>query len=161
MLKVGDPAPGFEGTTASGAPFSLESTRGRPLVLYFYPKARTTGCTIEAREFAKHYDAFREGGVSLVGVSVDTVETQRRFSDECALPFPLIADRTKEVTRRYGVLGLLGLPKRVTFFVGADGRIEEIVEGLRPGPHIQRALERLRTPPTSEPTAPPPGGTPP
>lgn len=144
MLGVGEAAPAFEGTTDSGTKLSLSDLRGRPLVLYFYPKAGSAGCSSEAREFAKSYSEFEQRGVALVGVSVDPVGAQQRFSSSCHLPFPLIADDSKEIARRYGVLGFLGVAKRVTFFVGADGRIEEVVAGLLPGPHVRRAVERLR-----------------
>jgi thioredoxin-dependent peroxiredoxin len=164
MVKLGEPAPPFDGTTGAGEPFSLASTRGRPVVLYFYPKAGTMGCTREAEEFTRAYPEFVRGGTALIGVSVDTVEAQRRFAEHCNIPFPLIADSSKEIARAYGVLGRLGLSRRVTFFIGADGRVEEIVEGLLPGPHVRCAVERLRAaPPPPDAAAaagPRPGGTP-
>ena len=153
MLAVGDTAPSFVGTTADGGSFDLATFRGRPLVLYFYPKANTTGCSIEARGFAASYPELQRAGIAVVGVSVDSVETQRSFADRCGVPFPLVADRDRSVAKMYGVLGLLGIARRVTFFIGADGRIEEVVEGMRPGPHVQRAQERART--GSPPSTPP------
>jgi thioredoxin-dependent peroxiredoxin len=153
VLAAGDVAPAFVGTTADGGSLDLATYRGKPLVLYFYPKANTTGCTIEARGFSASYPELQRAGIAVVGVSVDTVEAQKSFSERCGVPFPLVADRDKAVATKYGVLGLLGIAKRVTFFIGADGRIEEVVEGLRPGPHVQRAQERARsgTPPASPP----------
>jgi thioredoxin-dependent peroxiredoxin len=146
VLAVGAVAPEFTGTSSDGSTFSLSSTRGRPLVLYFYPKANTTGCTLEARGFTEHYGEFQRQGVAVVGVSVDGVEAQRSFVEKCAIPFPLIADRDKSISRLYGVLGLLGLSKRVTFFIDPDGRVAEIVEGMMPGPHVRAALGRLGPP---------------
>ncbi|MGP8074982.1 MAG: peroxiredoxin [Thermoplasmata archaeon] len=142
MLRRGDPAPSFTGTTHDGRTLTLDEFRGRPLVLYFYPKASTAGCTAEAKGFAQNYAAFRAAGIAVVGVSVDSVEAQAEFARDCGLPFPLIADRDRTLARHYGVLGLLGFAKRTTFFVGADGRIEEIVQGMLPGPHVRRAIER-------------------
>jgi peroxiredoxin Q/BCP len=143
VLGVGEEAPEFSGTTASGETLALSALRGRPLILYFFPKAGTPGCTIEANEFARHFPDFRKAGVQVVGISVDSVASQRRFSDECHLPFPLVADSDRTIARRYGVLGLLGLAKRVTFWIGRDGRVEEVIAGTLPGPHVRRALARL------------------
>jgi thioredoxin-dependent peroxiredoxin len=159
MVEVGEPAPDFEGVAATGGSVSLHQFRGRPIVLYFYPKASSMGCSIEAREFAAHYSEFERRGVGLVGVSVDSIDAQKRFSDHCRLPFPLIADRSKAIARSYGVLGVLGMAKRVTFFIGADGRIEEVVSGLRPQPHVRRALERIGS--SSAPVSGPPSAGPP
>jgi thioredoxin-dependent peroxiredoxin len=84
---------------------------------------------------------------------VDSVEDQKSFAAECGAAFPLVADHDRSIARAYGVLGLLGHARRVTFFIGPDGRIEDVVEGLRPGPHVARAVERAGTTP---PPAPPP-----
>jgi peroxiredoxin Q/BCP len=146
MLGVGDAAPPFVGTTGDGTPFDSNNYRGKPLVLFFYPKANSGGCTIETRGFAQNYPELQKAGIAVVGVSVDTVEAQKRFAEKCGAEFPLIADRDKSVARKYGVLGFIGIAKRVTFFIGADGRVEEVVQGLRPGPHLSRALERARAP---------------
>ncbi len=144
MLKVGAVAPTFSGPTADGSTLDFGALRGRPVVLYFYPKANTTGCTLEARGFAENYPELSKAGIAVVGVSVDSVEDQKSFSDKCGLPFPLVADHDKAIARQYGVLGLLGMAKRVTFFIGPDGHVEEVVEGMLPGPHVRRALERVR-----------------
>ena len=143
MLAAGEIAPDFSGVGADGSTVSLSSYRGHPLVLYFYPKANTTGCTIEAREFTSHFPEFQRAGVAVVGVSVDSVESQRSFVEKCAIPFPLVADHDRSIARKYGVLGWLGMAKRVTFFLDADGRVAEVVEGMMPGPHVRRALERI------------------
>jgi len=144
MLRRGDPAPSFSGTTNEGRVFSIDAARGRPLIVFFYPKAGTPGCTAEARGFAEHYAELRDAGVSVVGVSVDSVESQSKFAADCRLPFPLVSDPERSVARAYGVLGLLGFARRTTFFVGADGRIDEVVQGMLPGPHVRRALQRFR-----------------
>jgi thioredoxin-dependent peroxiredoxin len=143
VLGVGARAPEFAAPTTRGEILRLESFRGRPVVLYFYPKAGTPGCTSEANEFARHYPEFERAGVSVVGISVDSIESQLRFSDDCHLPFPLVADTDRAIARQYGVLGILGMAKRVTFWIGPDGRIEEVISGMLPGPHVRGALERL------------------
>ncbi len=145
MLEVGATAPTFTGTTQDGRPFSLASLRGRAIVLYFYPKAGTAGCAAESRGFAEHYTELRDAGVAVVGVSVDTVESQAKFAAECGLPFPLVADHDRTIARAYGVLGLMGLAKRTTFFVTPDGRIEDVVQGMLPAQHVRRAMERLHS----------------
>jgi thioredoxin-dependent peroxiredoxin len=144
MIAAGELAPPFVGTVADGSTLDFAAYRGRSVVLYFYPKANTTGCTLEARSFAENYAEFQKAGIAVIGVSVDSVEDQKKFSEKCNLPFPLVADRDKSVAKRYGVLGLLGIAKRVTFFVGPDGRVVEVVQGMMPGPHVRRALERAR-----------------
>ncbi len=143
VVAVGEVAPDFSGVTADGSPFVLSSQRGRPVVLYFYPKASSPGCTSEARGFIEHYDDFARAGVAVVGVSVDTVDAQRRFQEKCGIPFPLVADHDRSIARAYRVLGMLGMAKRVTLFLDSEGCVREIHEGLLPGPHVRRALERL------------------
>ncbi len=154
MLAVGEPAPDFTAPTQSGASLTLSSLRGRPVLLYFFPKANTTGCTIETKGFADHYPEFQKAGFEVIGVSVDSVETQQGFAEKCRASFPLISDHDKSIARQYGVLGLLGFAKRVTFFLGPDGRVSEIVEGMLPGPHLKKGLERVAAA-TSSSAAPP------
>ena len=164
MLKPGEMAPSWSGTAANGATVSGASFLGRPLLLYFFPKAGTTGCTIETRRFGEHAPEFAQAGVAIVGVSVDSVEAQQRFASACRVDFPLISDVDKSIARAFGVLGLLGFARRVTFWIGADGRIQEVVDGMMPGPHLERTLARLATlPRSSDPPGAPrpaPGGGP-
>jgi peroxiredoxin Q/BCP len=144
MLGIGDQAPDFPIPRTDGNTRTLASYRGRPVILYFFPKANTTGCTIETRGFAQRYDSFQRAGFEVVGVSVDSVETQAGFAEKCSARFPIVSDRSKEIARNYGVLGLLGWAKRVSFLVGADGRIRDVVESLLPDPHL-RAAEKWLT----------------
>jgi thioredoxin-dependent peroxiredoxin len=145
MIGVGQPAPDFTGTAGDGSSFALSGLRGRPFVLFFYPKANSLGCTIETRGFAEHFPELSAAGVAVVGVSVDSVEAQKRFQEKCAAPFPLIADRDRSIAKKYGVLGLLGMAKRVTFLVDANGTVLDVVEGMGPGPHVRKAVERFST----------------
>ena len=155
MLKVGDAAPSFRGVDASGGTVSLDDYRGRPVVVYFYPRAGTSGCTMETNDFVRHYGEIQRAGIALLGVSVDPVEAQRRFAESCAVPFPLIADADRTIARQYGVLGVFGVAKRVTFWIGPDGRIEEVVAGMLPGPHVRAVLERMSRAPGSSAAASP------
>jgi thioredoxin-dependent peroxiredoxin len=142
MISVGDLAPAITATTDRGVPFSLAGLRGHPVVLFFYPKAGSLGCTLEAKGFAREYDRLRAGGVDVVGVSVDPVDAETRFAQACDLPYPLVADPSGEIARAYGVFGRFGVARRVTFFLGPDGRVEEIVEGMLPGQHLRRTVAR-------------------
>jgi len=120
-------------------------------VLYFFPKANTTGCTLETRGFAERYPEFQRRGVEIIGVSVDTSETQTAFAEKCGSRFPMVGDSTKDIARAYGVLGLLGVAKRVTFLLDGELRVREVVEGMLPAPHL-RAAEAWAS---SQPPAPP------
>ncbi len=148
MLAVGDEAPDFSIPLPDGTTRTLTSYRGRRVVVYFFPKANTTGCTVETRGFAEHYDAFQRAGVEVIGVSVDSAETQAAFAEKCGSRFPMVGDRSKEVARKYGVLGLLGWAKRVTFLVDPEGRVRDVVEGMSPTPHLRAAQAWAKSSPS-------------
>ncbi|HLM92097.1 MAG TPA: peroxiredoxin [Thermoplasmata archaeon] len=142
MVEVGELAPDFSAPTESGKPLMLSSLRGRPVILYFFPKANSPGCTVETCAFADNFPKFDAAGYAIVGVSVDPVSAQAEFASRCEVQFPLVADTTRSIARAYGVLGFLGFARRVTFFLGPDGIVQEIVSAIGPSPHIDRALER-------------------
>ncbi|HEV8050487.1 MAG TPA: redoxin domain-containing protein [Thermoplasmata archaeon] len=139
MLQPGDLAPDFEGISTRGSGFRLSSLRGGPVVLYFYPRAGSLGCTYESIGFAKEHPSLREKGVSVVGVSVDSIDDQRRFLETCALPFPLVADSDQAIARRFGVLGAFGHARRVTFLLDPSGRVMQVIDSIRPGVHVTAA----------------------
>ena len=139
MVAVGDRAPDFEAVDHSGAPFSTSSLRGSPVVLYFYPKADTPGCTIESKGFRDVYPEFRAQHVQVVGVSTDECAAQQAFRDKYGLPFPLIADSSKAVATLYGVLGPRGNARRVTFLIDATGKVQDVIDAPSPDPHLERA----------------------
>lgn len=141
MLVPGDVAPEFDAPTSRGDRLRLSALRGRRVVLFFYPKAGSLGCTYETKEFARQYRRFQEGGVEVVGVSVDSPTDQSAFAAACEAPFPLVADVDREIARRYGVLGAFGHAKRVTFLLDGTGRVVDIVESVLPRPHVERAAE--------------------
>ena len=141
MPAVGDEAPDFTVQLPDGSTRTLSSLRGRSVILYFFPKANTAGCTVETRGFAERYMRYQQAGFEVIGVSVDSAETQKGFGQRCGSQFPLVGDPTKTIARKYGVLGFLGVAKRVTFLIGPDGRVRDVTEGMLPGPHL-RAAER-------------------
>jgi thioredoxin-dependent peroxiredoxin len=143
MVVAGEPAPDFEAPDQDGAPFRLSSLKGSPVVLYFYPKADTPGCTIESKGFQQHLAEFAARGVRVVGVSVDDCPAQKAFAAKYALLFPLVADAKKEVAGRYGVLGPRGSARRVTFLIDREGKVVEVVDTPSPDPHVARARARF------------------
>jgi len=143
MVAPGELAPDFEAPDQNGAPFRLSSLRGSPVVLYFYPKADTPGCTIESKGFQEHLGEFGSKGVRIVGVSVDDCPAQRAFAQKYGLKFPLVADSKKEVAGRYGVLGPHGAARRVSFQIDRDGKVLEVVDTSSPAPHVEKARARF------------------
>lgn len=147
MLKVGDRVPtAVEFENHDGSRFTLETYRGHLIVLYFFPKAGTPGCTRETRSFAEEYPALAQRGVVVVGVSTDSRDRQHSFAAQCKASFPIVGDPERRIARAFGVLGFLGMARRVTFLIGPEGDVLEVVEGMRPGPHVEAALRRLASP---------------
>ncbi len=147
MLKLGDQAPDFTLPTDKGEPFQLSQQRGRPVVLYFYPKDDTPGCTAEACAFRDQYADFLDLGAVVVGVSSDNEASHQRFSQKHRLPFPLLADAGGQLRLAYEVpRALLGLlPGRVTFVIDAAGRIAYIFNSLSGATdHVRKTKEVLR-----------------
>ena len=132
MLQTGQPAPDFTLTTASGQPFRLADQRGRHVVLYFYPKDDTPGCTTQACSFRDQYEDFRDLGAEVVGISSDNEQSHQKFTQKHRLPFELLADEKGDVRKLYEVpRALLGLlPGRVTFVIDKKGIIQYIFNSL-------------------------------
>jgi len=146
-VAVGDRAPDFELPDGSGRPVRLADFRGkRAVVLYFYPKDDTPGCTKEACSFRDSYEAFKEAGAEVIGVSSDSSESHAKFADKYRLPFLLVADRGGTVRKRYGVPATLGLlPGRVTYVIDPDGVVRHVFNSqTRPTQHIAEALAALK-----------------
>ena len=147
-LKVGDTAPDFSLLNEHGLPVSLKDFLGkRNVVLYFYPKDFTSGCTAEACNFRDSYEIYQDKGAVVIGVSLDNVESHLKFSEKYDLPFAILSDRNKEVAKAYGVLGVGGfLTKRVTFIINKSGKITHIfpkVDVRRHSEEVLKALEEL------------------
>ena len=149
MLQVGDPAPDFTLPTTTGASFHLAEERGRAVVLYFYPKDDTPGCTAEACSFRDQYQDFQDLGAEVVGVSSDSAASHQKFTQKHRLPFPLLADAAGQVRKLYQVpRALLGLlPGRVTFVIDKQGIIQYIFNSMsRATDHVsttKTVLEKL------------------
>jgi len=148
-LKIGDMAPDFSLLDEHGRSVSLKDFLGKKvLVLYFYPKDFTSGCTAEACSFRDDYKLYEEKGAAVIGVSLDSVESHSKFSQKYSLPFPILSDKGKEVAKAYGVLGAGGLfAQRVTFIIDKEGKITHIfpkVDVKRHSEEVLRALEELK-----------------
>jgi peroxiredoxin Q/BCP len=149
-LKAGDPAPDFSAPTNGGGHASLADFKGRSVILYFYPKDDTSGCTKEACGFRDEFAAFKKKGVEVLGVSPDPVKSHDKFVKKYRLPFTLLADEEKKIVQAYGVWGeksFMGRKYmgtyRVTFLIGPDGRIKKIWPEVKPEEHVQEVLAAL------------------
>ncbi len=146
-VQVGDRAPDFALRSQSDEEIHLSDYIGKKnVVLYFYPKDFTAGCTAEAKGFRESYQAFYDSETEVIGVSSDSVETHQRFSQKCGLPFNILSDAGKRVRELYGVSSIFGLSGRVTFVIDKGGVVRHVFSSqLQPTKHIREALEALRT----------------
>ena len=151
MLTPGSKAPPFALPSDAGETVRLGDLRGKRVVLYFYPADDTEGCTVEACEFRDRWAAVRKSGAVVLGVSPDGVGSHGKFRKKYALPFPLLADPTKQIAGAYGVLGEKSMfgrkyfgVRRTTFVIDEAGRIARIFERVRPRGHAAEVLEALR-----------------
>jgi len=145
-LAVGDTAPTFTLKSQAGEDVDLGDLIGKKeIVLYFYPKDNTPGCTAEAKAFRDHYEAFKEAGAEVIGVSSDTVDSHRDFSSKCDLPFTILSDEGGRVRKLYGVPTSLGLfPGRVTYIIDAQGKVRHIFNSqMNPTRHVEEAMKVL------------------
>ena len=149
-LKEGDAAPKVTVATSGGGKISLADYLGKNVILYFYPKDDTPGCTKEACAFRDHFADFKKAGAVVFGVSPDSVKSHDKFVEKFKLPFTLLADEDKKIVQAYGVWGeksfmgrkYLGT-NRVTFLVGPDGRIKKIWPLVKPEAHAAEVLAEL------------------
>ncbi len=139
-LAAGTLAPSVTFQVHSGAPVALESLRGKPVVVYFYPKDDTPGCTVEAQEIRDLFEALQKTGAVVIGVSTDDADSHRAFADKHALPFLLAADSSGDVARAFGVPLKNGRATRVSFVIGADGRIKRTFPQVTPQGHAAELL---------------------
>ncbi|NPC75230.1 peroxiredoxin [Corallococcus exiguus] len=150
MIAVGELAPDFASTDCHGQTVRLSELRGRRVVLFFFPRAFTVGCTIENRAFRDNHERIRELGAELVGVSVDTLTTQCDFAEQEGIHFALLGDDERRISRAWGVLWpVLNIDRRVTFIVGADGVVEHVIHHeVRVYRHLDDVLKYLQAHPT-------------
>jgi len=150
MLKVGDQAPDIQLHTDTGEDFRLSDMKGKRVVLYFYPKADTPGCTVEACEFRDGIAGFKKKGTAVIGISPDKPTAQAKFKEKYDLPFTLLADQDKAAAEAYGVYQeknmygkkVMGIV-RTTFVIGPDGKIEQIYNKVKAAGHAALVLEGL------------------
>ncbi|MDD2382115.1 MAG: thioredoxin-dependent thiol peroxidase [Mariniphaga sp.] len=150
-LKTGDKAPGFEGINQDGKTIRLADFAGKRLILYFYPKDNTPGCTAESCNLNDHYDQWLSKGYDIVGVSPDPVASHQKFRDKFGLRFNLIADTEKEILQAYGVWGeksmygrrYMGV-MRTTFILDEQGIIREIIEKVNTKDHTNQMINILK-----------------
>ena len=149
-LTVGDKAPDFSLPVADGSTIRLKNLRGKTVVLYFYPKDNTSGCTAEACSFRDHIKVFAKAGAVVIGISADSVESHRKFTEKFDLPFPLGSDETKEVLKAYGVWqkkslygrSYLGIV-RTTIVVDPKGIVAKVYSKVKVNGHVETVLDDL------------------
>ncbi|OJW71391.1 MAG: peroxiredoxin [Candidatus Amoebophilus sp. 36-38] len=146
-LQVGDPAPTFVGKDQNGRTIKLADFAGKKLILYFYPKDNTPGCTLEARNLRDNYEALRKAGYEVVGVSTDSEESHQQFITQHSLPFRLIADKDHQIHDMYGTWvekSMFGKKywgtARTTFVIDEKGKIEQIIDKVETDNHAAQIL---------------------
>jgi thioredoxin-dependent peroxiredoxin len=143
--QAGTAAPNFTAQTTSGKTVHLRDFQGKKLVLYFYPKDDTPGCTVEACGLRDEYQKIREQGAEVLGVSVDDTASHQKFTEKFHLPFPLLADTEKTVSKAYGVLNeKSNMSRRVTFLIDEHGKILKTFDPVKPAEHTQEILSALQ-----------------
>src|SRR5580698_372614 len=145
MPAVGSAAPDFSLPSQDGTQVGLKDFRGKWVVLYFYPKDGTTGCTIEAHNFQQDLSKYEAAKAVIVGVSVDSTDSHKDFCAKQGLTFKLLADTDKKVVDQYGSLGTRGVASRNTFLIDPSGKIVKIWTGVDPNVHSKQVLETLDT----------------
>ena len=150
MVEEGKPAPDFALTSDEGEEVTLSSLRGRPIVLYFYPKDDTPGCTLQACDLRDAYTEFRERGAVVLGISPDSEGSHVKFKDKYGIPFTLLADPDHEVAEAYGVWAEKNFAGkkywgvvRSTFVIDEGGRVGKVIRRVKPDTHAELVLEAL------------------
>ena len=150
-LHIGDKAPDFKLKDQDGKEHSLSSYSGKSVLLYFYPKDDTPGCTTEACGMRDNFSAFEKLGMVILGVSADSAKSHQKFSKKYKLPFPILSDEEKEVVRMYGVWGkkkFMGREydgiQRTSFLINGSGNIEKIYEDVKPARHAKEVIDDFK-----------------
>jgi peroxiredoxin Q/BCP len=143
-LKVGDRFPKIEGESTSGE-IGLKSFAGKNVVVYFYPKDNTPGCTKEAKDFRDYKGEFEKLNTEIVGISTDSMKSHEKFAEKYDLNFTLLSDKNKALCRSCGVVGLTGATaKRTTFLLDGEGKIRHIWENVSVKGHAEDVLSKIR-----------------
>ena len=147
-FKVGDKAPSFEGLDQNGQIVKLQDYIGKKLVIFFFPKASTPGCTAQAKNLSENYQEFEDKNYKILGISADSQERQSKFRDKYEMPFPLIADVDRKILESYDVWGekkFMGKTydgiKRTTFVIDESGNIEDIITAVKTKEHAAQILK--------------------
>ncbi|WP_321477411.1 peroxiredoxin [uncultured Paludibaculum sp.] len=143
MPQAGQQAPEFSLPSQEGANVALKEFRGKWVVLYFYPKDMTQGCTIEAHNFQRDLAKYEEKNAAILGVSVDSVDSHKEFCTKESLTFKLLADSGKKVVEEYGSLNQRGMASRNTFLIDPKGKIAKVWTGVSPAKHSEEVLAAL------------------
>lgn len=144
QLKVGDSAPELKLKDQHGNLAFLRDYAGKWVVLYFYPKDHTPGCTREACQFRDESERLAPLNVQVIGVSVDDRESHESFAKKHKLNFPLLADPAKKVTKAYGALAFYRLARRMTFIIDPEGKIRKVFKSVNPNRHVDEVVEALK-----------------
>lgn len=145
-MKAGDQAPDFEGPTSDGSRLGLKDFVGKKnVVLYFYPKDDTSGCTREACSFRDNLQPIRQMGAEIIGVSLDSIQSHGRFASKFGLSFPLISDKEKRIANAYGVLKDTGTStSRVTFIIDKSGKVAKVFSKVDVSKHTEEVVSALK-----------------
>jgi thioredoxin-dependent peroxiredoxin len=143
LPQAGQQAPEFSLPSQEGAPVSLKQYRGKWVVLYFYPKDMTQGCTIEARNFQRDLAKYDKANAVILGVSVDSAESHKEFCTKESLTFKLLADTDKKMVDSYGTLNARGMASRNTFLIDPNGKVSKVWTGVNPSSHSDEVLAAL------------------
>lgn len=150
MLEIGNKAPSFSLKNQDGKTFKLSDYKGKRLALYFYPRDNTPGCTIQACNIRDNYSALKKKGITVLGISKDSRESHKKFSQKFGFDFPILADEETTVIEKYGVFkeksmfgkSFMGI-KRTTFLINEKGRIKDIIRSPKVGEHSKEIIERF------------------
>ena len=150
MLKPGDAAPEFTLKNSDGKEISLKDFRGKKVILYFYPKDDTSGCTNESCDFRDNHKTFEDKNAVIIGISKDSVESHKKFQNKYGLPFTLLSDESTEVNKKYGVwVEKINYGKkymgtsRTTFVIDEEGKIQEVFNNVKVDGHIEEILNKI------------------
>ena len=151
MIEQGDQAPDFELPDQEGCPVKLSKLRGKPVVVYFYPKAATPGCTVQACGVRDHEADYKQADAVVLGISPDPVRKIKKFADDQTLAFPLLSDEDHAVAEAYGVWvqkSMYGRTywgnERTTFVIDSDGRVSEVLRKVKPAQHDEQVIAALK-----------------
>jgi thioredoxin-dependent peroxiredoxin len=144
-VAVGKPPPDFTAKAHDGTDITLSALKGKPVVVYFYPKDETSGCTKEANSFKDSWKDLETKGVVVIGISTDTLDSHRAFATHHGLPFHLISDDKGAIAKSFGVPNRAGFLGRQTFVIGADGNVKKIYRDVDVSKHVSEVLADLQS----------------